>query len=568
MLPCSYTKKEREVFVISLSKFLETKRGLFSLFMCLSFISILILYLFNDSIFLGGDMLFHKARIEGLALAFKNYDFFPKINYTFLNGLGYASSTFYSDIFFIIPALLLVIGFTTSQSYIAFIFLLTFATFYIAYYSRVIIDPNSVNNKRNSIVFSIFYTLAATRLIDVYLHGAIGQTLAFVFYPLVLSGIYNILYKDESKWHLLTIGMSCLLLSHVISTLLMVILVASLVILNGKNLIKENKRFISLFKATLTTIPLVLFYLVPLIEQFSYQDLYAMNNPLFKLSENTVSIKDIVLYTLFTHPYGATIGILSATYLLVYLKNWKKISKSSKHLVSISLFCWLGTTNLFYWGLLDNTFLNNIQFPWRLFSVATLLISWFMSIDDLGLLDNKLIRRSTLTLSILTLITFEIIMRVSTPFFTKNEEFNDVSNSFIGVGQEYLPLTTSNDKLKDLKNEPIYNVNSGFITKYSKDYDTITFNYNFKEETLVTLPFINYKGYYINESGTVKIKESDSVPGLISLNLKGEGEIKLEYKGTIIQHLTLGLSILAWLNLALYLLKMKLKLGGLYVKKK
>ena len=494
--------------------------------MCFSFISILILYLFNDSIFLGGDMLFHKARIEGLALAFKNYDFFPKINYTFLNGLGYASSTFYSDIFFTIPALLSVIGFTTSQSYITFIFLLTFATFYIAYYSRVIIDPNSVNNRRNSIVFSIFYTLAATRLIDVYLHGAIGQTLAFVFYPLVLSGIYNILYKDERRWYLLTIGMSCLLLSHVISTLLMVLLISSLVILNWKTLLKENKRFISLFKATLTTIPLVLFYLVPLIEQFSYQDLYAMNKPLFMLSENTVSIKSIVLYTLFTHPYGATIGILSATYLLVYLKNWKKLSKSSKHLVSISLFCWLGTTNLFYWGLLDNTFVNNIQFPWRLFSVATLLISWYMSIDDLGLLDKKVVRRSTLTLSILTLITFELIMRFSTPFFTKNEVFNDVSNSFIGVGQEYLPLTTSNDKLKDLKNNPVYDLTNGTITNYSKDYDTITFNYNFKESTLVTLPFINYKGYIANESEqeseqeTFELKESKTIPGLISIEFK------------------------------------------------
>lgn len=207
--------------------------------MSLSFISILILYLFNDSIFLGGDMLFHKARIEGLALAFKNYDLNPKINYSFLNGLGYASSTFYSDIFFIIPALLSLIGFTTSQSYIAFIFLLTFATFYISYYSRVIIDPTSSTNRRNSIIFSIFYTLAANRLIDVYFHAAIGQTLAFVFYPLVLSGIYNIIYKDESKWYLLTIGMTCLLLSHVISTLLMVLLIASLVILNVKNI---NKR--------------------------------------------------------------------------------------------------------------------------------------------------------------------------------------------------------------------------------------------------------------------------------------------------------------------------------------
>ena len=532
--------------------------------MSLSFISILILYLFNDSIFLGGDMLFHKARIEGLALAFKNYDLNPKINYSFLNGLGYASSTFYSDIFFIIPALLSLIGFTTSQSYIDFIFLLTFATFYISYYSRVIIDPTSSTNRRNSIIFSIFYTLAANRLIDVYFHAAIGQTLAFVFYPLVLSGIYNIIYKDESKWYLLTIGMTCLLLSHVISTLLMVLLIASLVILNLKTLIKENKRFISLFKATLTTIPLVIFYLAPMIEQFSYQDLYVMNKPLFKLSENTLSIKNLLLYTLFTNPYSATIGILSATYLLIYLKNWKKLSKSSKHLVSISLFCCLGTTNLFYWVLLDNTFVNNIQFPWRLFSVATLLISWYMSIDDLGLLDKKLVRRSTVTLSILTLITFEIIMRFTTPFFIKNEEFNDVSNSFIGVGQEYLPLTTSNDKLKNLKNVPVYNENKGIITNYNKEYDKITFNYNFKETTEVTLPFINYKGYVVNDS--VELKESKTIPGLISMDLKGKGSIKLNYKATVIQILSLWTSIITCLTFIIHLLKIK-RVRGIYVKK-
>lgn len=339
----------------------------------------------------------------------------------------------------------------------------------------------------------------------------------------------------------------------------MVLLIASLVILNLKTLIKENKRFISLFKATLTTIPLVIFYLAPMIEQFLYQDLYVMNKPLFKLSENTLSIKNLLLYTLFTNPYSATIGILSATYLLIYLKNWKKLSKSSKHLVSIRLFCCLGTTNLFYWVLLDNTFVNNIQFPWRLFSVATLLISWYMSIDDLGLLDKKLVRRSTVTLSILTLITFEIIMRFTTPFFIKNEEFNDVSNSFIGVGQEYLPLTTSYAELKVILNDefPKYNKENGTVKVIEKGYGKIELAYDLKKPTEVVLPFINYKGY----EATIKGSETETVvypkKGLATVKIDGKNEVIIEYKGTSIQKYSLLFSFLSMIIFSIYLYKKK-----------
>lgn len=233
------------------------------MFLVLSVGSVAILYIFNNSIFLGDDLFFHKGRIDGLAESFKNGNYFPKINYSYLKGFGYATGIFYSEFFLVIPALLRVIGLSLSQVYIIFLVLITFATFLVSYLVRYSFDK--VKNK--SILFSILYTFSTYRIATMIRRGALGETLAFIFLPLVLLGIYHIIFKDSKKWYLLTLGMTCLVLSHLISTLIAIVFVGCLSIINGKVLYNERRRFYDLIKATVATIGLTIFYFVPIGEQ-------------------------------------------------------------------------------------------------------------------------------------------------------------------------------------------------------------------------------------------------------------------------------------------------------------
>lgn len=526
-------------------------------FLLLSIVSIAILYVMNKSMFLGDDLKFHKARIDGLVLAYQQGNFFPRVNYAYLNGFGYATGIFYSDFFLLVPVILQLLGFSPSVAYVCFLVTLTFATFLMSYFVRYQIDYS----KAKSLMFSLMYTLSVYRYAALTRRGALGEILALIFLPLILYGIYHILYKDHKKWYLLTIGMSCLILSHLISTLLVGVLIVGFLLLNVKTLWKEKERLVSLTKATLTTIPLVSFYLVPIFEQLSFQDLQVEFSNV-GLTESLLTIKQAVMSALLNDPYEMSIGLIPVVLLIIYTAKWKSLSKFSKHLAVLSYICLVyPVVNL---PFLDNTFMNVIQFPWRTFSLATLLISWLISCPEVSYLTKKK-RIFINSATILVMVVTQGMLLFATERYLPYSEFNDFNDSQIGFGEEYLPLGTSNDQLKPTlayDDFPIYNNLNGNVSEYKKDYDTITFNYDFTKPTEVTLPYIMYKGYVATANDKeIQITKSKTTEGLLALTMGGNGELTLSYKGTTIQKVTYMISLQTLIIFGWYL-------TGLYFKQK
>lgn len=500
--------------------------------------------------FLGDDLKFHKARIDGLVLAYQQGNFFPRINYAYLNGFGYATGIFYSDFFLLVPVILQLLGFSPSVSYICFLVTLTFATFLMSYFVRYQIDYS----KTHSYLFSLMYTLSVYRYAALTRRGALGEILALIFLPLILYGIYHILYKDHKKWYLLTIGMSCLILSHLISTLLVGVLIVGFLLLNVKTLWKEKERLVSLTKATLTTIPLVSFYLVPIFEQLSFQDLNVNSTSSVNLSESGLHMSSFLLNTLLSDPYEMSIGLIPVVLLVIYTFKWKKLSVFSKNLIVLSYISLIFPVVSL--PFLDKTIINVIQFPWRTFSIATLLICWLISDSDF----TYLTRRKRIFINIATVcIMFFIqgMLLFATERYLPYSEFNDFNDSQIGFGEEYLPLGTSNDQLKPTlayDDFPIYNNLNGKVSDYKKDYDTITFKYNFPKPTEVTLPYIMYKGYVATANGKeIQITKSKTTEGLVAITLGGKGDLTLAYKGTTVQRVTYSISLLTLILICWYL---------------
>ncbi|MGH2217893.1 hypothetical protein ACQ1ZR_19955, partial [Enterococcus faecalis] len=67
---------------------------IFISFLLLSGLSLYFVY-FQENFFRASDFRFHQNRVEGLALAIKNNDSFPNINYFLLGDNGYPSSLIY-----------------------------------------------------------------------------------------------------------------------------------------------------------------------------------------------------------------------------------------------------------------------------------------------------------------------------------------------------------------------------------------------------------------------------------------------------------------------------------------
>lgn len=527
---------------------------LWSLFLLLSMLSVFILYVYSSSICQGADLDFHKARIGGLALAIQNGDLLPKINYAFLNGKGYATGIFYPEFFLLFPALLKVFGLSLSTAYIVFLVVITFLTFISSFYTRFAIDRNFTN----SVLCSFLYTFSAYRLTDVYTRAAVGEYIALLFLPLAFYGIYHIFYGESKKWYWLTIGMVLLIGSHLITSLLVVITIFLLLLLNSKALLKEHRRVVDLVKATLCTIPLSLAILIPIMEQINYQGLILTESAKLQISKMTFTLSDWLIFNIINQPAYATLGLVPCILLIIYLMNWKNLKTVTKHFTLLTFIYWVFVINIFPWGIFDSTIINAIQFPWRFYTIAALLLSWVISFDDLNLFKHKWVTYIIEAYLIVTVIFYQLVL-LDASVNVSYSKFNDLYDNKPGFGQEYLPSSTSYKELSKLTDDefPIYT--KGSITNYEKKYNTITFDYNFKEPTEVTLPFVNYKGYQASivgsESEFIPVSESSTKDGLLAVNLDGKSSLMLTYHNTALQNISFVISSLSFVFFGNFLIK-------------
>lgn len=466
------------------STFLRTEKSklicILSFYAFISYLLVRFTFLDHGAIPIGYDGNFHKIRIEGLAEGLKNWDLIPRVNYSYFEGLGYGVPMFYSDFFLYLPALLRVLGLSLSQSYIVLIYLIEVTTLIVSFFSRYAMDKS----KRGAFLFSILYSFAPYHVYNVYKRIAIGELWALAFFPLAFYGIYQILYKDYTKWYWLTIGMTCILLSHVLSSLMFVFIIVLLLLFNASSLWKEKQRLLSLTKATLATIPLVSFYLVPMLEQMSFQDLKVKTTHVFNVNETVQTLSSFIVDNVLPILNKPTVGAYLFVLLIIYIVRWKDLNKETKHFLAISCISIALAIKTPLWDLLADTPMNVIQFPFRFLAIQALLIPLFLSFNHFKWFNKKWFLVIFTLVITYNILFFPIVSKTSLKWYVPQPVFNQTEDYYIGAGEEYLPTVSSSDELKSYIKDavfPIYNNknNKGEIINYSKKYNTINFYYSF-----------------------------------------------------------------------------------------
>lgn len=530
---------------------------IFFVFILFSIVPIFFSHIYKQQIVFGHDIEFHIGRIIGLSESIQHKIFFPKINPFFIDGAGYASSIFYSDIFIYIPAFLVLTGLSPTKAYVVFIILINFATLFIAYYSM-----KSVNKDRlKSFLFATLYTLASYRLFDMTTRAALGELLAFVFLPLALLGIYQIFYGNQKKWYLLSLGMCGILLSHIISTLIFSVFIFVFVLIN----IKKIKIYLPLLKATLLTLVLSAFYLVPIIEQLASNTFIVDKSPIL-LSNQAKDFGTYFLYALSNNVKFPNIGIVILVFSIIFFPFVNKFKNSfTKNLFVISFIFLFLTSSLFPWKLLNHSFFSVIQFPWRLFIISTLGLTWTM-------VDNSLWTATIKKVSLLSSIA--LILSISFSINALNvdgkkttyTELDNVSSFAIGGGQEYLLKDTNFGELLNKKTKFIHSDNIK-ITNYRKIGNQISFNFKTDKKETAILPLLYYKGYSANVVGNgsvTNLKPNNDYNNFISVDLTGNGKFFISYKPTMAQQISFIVSLISVSILIFYCLILINKKKTLY----
>lgn len=270
-------------------------------------------------------------------------------------------------------------GFTLIDS-VKLVFGTSFALSGIAMYLFI---KELLNDDRAAFFASALYIIAPYRFVDLYVRGAIGEHVAFVFPPLIFYFLIK-LSKNYSYWYILGGGFSLagLILSHNAITLMFLPLIFIYIfylIFQGSN----KKYFIpSSFILIFLGFGLSAFFWMPAFMEGKYtlRDIVTGGG---EYARNFVTWKDFFLSA---WSYGGTVALSKQIGIIHWISIfgsaggvyylYKKRNKlwivclGSILILGISLFLMTSSSNPIWQTI---TTLQKFQFPWRFLSVTVFL---------------------------------------------------------------------------------------------------------------------------------------------------------------------------------------------------
>ncbi len=269
---------------------------------------------------------------------------------------------------------------------------------------------------------AILYLFAPYRFVDIYVRGAIGEHVAFVFMPLTLLAIYNIFKINKSRIRIYyfniifcSISFAFLVLSHnAISLLFIPFIIFYTLYLYFEDKSKQ-KLILSFFSLGCGLLYSFFFWFPAFIEgKYTLRDIVTSN----EYSSRFVEIKNI-LYGNWS--YGGTgqlttqlgiIEIILTVGAIIFLFKFYKSKDKTKYLLSgtliflfFAIFLMTKESN-FIWS--NITTLKKLQFPWRLLTITTFCTALIGSIllDKINIKSKNVIVILIIFLAIIPTISF------------------------------------------------------------------------------------------------------------------------------------------------------------------
>ncbi len=547
----SYLKKRKYLFLYAL---------IISVIFCWPYLS-------KDFLAVEQDTFFHLSRIEGMARSIQEGNFFPSLYPYKNNGFGYASPLFYCDFLLIIPALIS-LAFNLAAAYKFYIFTCTFFTcLAMASLIQRITERSDI-----SFLISAAYIFCNYRITDVYVRGAVGEVSAMIFLPVVLSGLYCILQKKKTdSWPLLSIGIIGLLLSHNLTFLMgtVLVIIFGLIYLRSMN----NDQLTALLKAAALAFVLTCWYTLPMLEQLTSQAFYlnyynASNDLSLQAMPLRQYLQNRILFgvggygmrpgDLMTLNPGIFLSVCPLFYLFLCRKDRSNRFFVLSCLILGYIFMFM-PSQLFPWQKIS--FLNILQFPWRLMTAAVVLLC-----IPAAQAMKKLTDRRILTIVLTVLLTakgaYHLYPASARTFgITSKTRWSDIlsgslidpwySASYMRVelaGGDYLPWNSPDYRYRTTAVTDVYG--NELSVDYLKKGNALSFRLSEEaSDQYIVLPLTYYKGYQVVHEGKKLPVFSES--GLVCFKADGAGDYICVYRNTLLKNICLIISA-GWLVLTVW----------------
>lgn len=517
---------------------------------------------------LGHDLWYHIYRIGTMAAELEKNPWQLPIRMLSdsYNGYGYGAALYYGDLFLYIPTILVCLGMDEVIAYKIFTVLILWGTFGVAYYSARMMKKEA----EICLFFAVFYTFSSCGLLNLCIRSAIGESLAFLFLPLVVSSFWNILYgeKENKNWILLALAMASIAMSHMLTLVLITVILCVWCILEIKKVFAE-KKIVEIIKAACFMVGLSASFLFPMFEQMLFQKVQTPgNNDYQKMAFLDYAIEWMdyfipyevkkILVTLFSlswdieywHP--GTIGLFMLLMGGAWLLLKPKLNKRQIGVIVVSVIALL-LLSINPAMNIEKEFMSFMQFPWRILPMITLGLSfggiWILEQAQGGESKKNQVKWYML-LGTLLIAGLAIGPRYAYHMYVQRDNFAYVQENNPEFYQKYLIRYDKNagDALylpqgvgRNLyleRGEVVTANKDDILYRWGRDEDGILIRIeeNPYTDSVLELPLYMYKGYVAKTAKGEKLPVIKSANGLVSVEIGDSiGEIRIWYEGTMVQ---------------------------------
>lgn len=527
----------------------------------------------NDMMIYTHDFGYHLNRIIQISDNLKEGIFPSFIHSGLLKNLGYANSIFYPEIFLYIPAFMMFVlrNLHVLNAYKLFLIIITFFTFISTYISA----KGIFKKKEIAYLASVLYGFSLYRLTDVYVRGALGEILSFIFIPLIFYGLYEILFGENKKWWIISIALWGIANSHVLTFVLLLPVIVLICLLNIDKLFKDKSRLKNIVIAAVVSVILCIGFFGPMLEQKANDKFYIDGESIESsevLAERATSLS-MALGSKMKFGYavsstlrndGMSEGIGAVLLILGMLIFVRKDISYKENRFEIQMFViaaviYFMTTSLFPWKSIS--FLNVIQFPFRLNFIPTILLT-LVGASNFYYIIKEENRRDICILFIIGLliangyVLSNVKLNFNPDIYQKFEDLIEGIDHETG-SSEYLPVNSDVDDLE------LYNINDKDKTiDFERNRSTIWFDYENEEDDLeINIPLIYYKGYQAkivdkdnNETKLIVEKNEENGHVLVRSDEKLTGTITVYYKATVVQIISYTIGLTSFIVLIIYII--------------
>lgn len=505
----------------------------------------------TDFVTRGHDLDYHLTRIDGLAQALRCGQFPVRINPLFANGHGQVNPVMYPELFLYFPAVLRLLGVSLILSYQMLCIGLNLTCAWVGYISF----RKLFGSKTLGVLMSAFYTLALYRMNNLYMRAALGEWIGMIFLPLVLYGMYALIYEEKGKWGWSVLAFTLCLQGHLLVTEMAIAFSCLFALLSWKQL-KDKTRLFTVIKAGCVTVLVNLWYIVPLLYFYRQaMGISAEQQPLGQYALYPSQLFATFLYNGNLGEYlGSTAGenpttvggILGIGILLYLYAAYGKASLSVKErkvgnlLLAFGLLSLYMTTCYFPWALLQKVRILDVlagilQFPMRILTMATLFLSGTCALGLYGTLKGRMTRKSVALIGVILAIgacSYTLDAYTEENKTALADDTDSYNKNLIYNGLLYFQGTDANALLA---RKPLVTVSMEEIAihNYQKQGTTVRFTYENASavDGFVEVPLYYYPGYKAWNNG-VETEISAGDNGIARIHVAGgtEGELLVKYR--------------------------------------